>query len=329
MNDALVNHRKSSVALLSVVSNSVLVGLKLVVGTLTGSVSIISEAIHSGVDLLASVIAFMSVRTSGRPADDEHPFGHGKFENLSGAAEAILIFVAAAWIVSEAIHKLANPQPLELLGWGVLIMLISSVANAVVSSRLMKVGRETDSIALRADAWHLRTDVYTSAGVMVGLAVIWVCGRVFPNANLAWVDPVAAMLVAILIVKAAWDLTMESIRDLLDVRLAREEEAWIQDCVLGRRPVVIGMHGLRTRKAGSSHFIEFHMILDKSMTVAEAHCISEDLEAAISEHFAGSDVVIHVEPCDGSCKPRCVKGCLLSDQERKKLQDSPRHGQPA
>jgi cation diffusion facilitator family transporter len=302
--------RKSFVALLSVASNSVLVVLKLVVGMLIGSVSVMSEAIHSGVDLLAAAIAYISVRTSGRPADEEHPFGHGKVENLSGAVEAVLIFVAAGWIISEAIHKFFNPAPLDMLGWGVVVMLISAGSNWVVSRMLMKVGKETDSIALRADAWHLRTDVYTSVGVMVGLAVIWSAKLVNPAWDLVWIDPVVAIGVALLIVKAAWELTSESVRDLLDVRMSRDDESWIRELAVRRKPVVCGFHGLRTRKAGPARFIEFHLLLDKAMTVADSHRISEDLEKEISSRFNGSHVVIHVEPCDETCKSDCLKGCL-------------------
>lgn len=311
MSNAAVNlRRKSFVALLSVASNSVLVVLKLVVGVLTGSVSIISEAIHSGVDLLAAAIAYVSVRASGRPADEEHPFGHGKYENLSGAVEAVLIFVAAGWIISEAIHKLLNPAPLVMPAWGVLIMLISATSNWVVSRMLMKVGKETDSIALRADAWHLRTDVYTSAGVMAGLAVIWAAELANPAWDLAWIDPVVAIGVALLIVKAAWDLTIEAVRDLLDVRLSKEDEAWIRSHVVNR-PSIRGLHGLLTRKAGQDHFVEFHLIVDKAMTVADSHKISEDLETEIMTRFPASHVTIHVEPCDDSCNPSCLEGCLL------------------
>ena len=242
--------RKSFVALLSVVSNSTLVVLKLVVGFAISSVSVISEAIHSGVDLLAAVIAFVSVRTSGRPADEDHPFGHGKIENLSGAIEAILIFVAAIWIVREAVERLLHPPAESMVAdWGIVVMLVSATANWVVSRMLMKVGKETDSIALRADAWHLRTDVYTSVGVMVGLGVIWAGNLVYPDLNLAWLDPVVAIGVALLIVKAAWDLTSESVRDLLDVRLPRSDEEWIL-ALVRRKPIVFGFHGLRTLKAG-------------------------------------------------------------------------------
>lgn len=238
--------RKSSVALLSVISNGTLVILKLIVGVLVGSVSVISEAIHSGFDLLAAIIAFLSVRTSAKPADDEHPFGHGKYENVSAAVEALLIFVAAWWIIREAVHKLIRPEPLEMIGWGVAVMFFSSLVNVAVSRMLMKVGKQTDSVALKADAWHLLTDVYTSAGVMSALLIIWIGNWIFPKLNLQWIDPIAAILVALLIIKAAWDLTRESVRDLLDVRLSTGEETWIREYLKSMKTLIRGFHGLRT-----------------------------------------------------------------------------------
>jgi cation diffusion facilitator family transporter len=307
------SHRqKTRVALLSVVSNAALVAAKLVAGFLSGSVSIVSEAIHSGVDLLAAVIAFVSVRKAGEPADDDHPFGHGKYENISGAVEALLIFGAAGWIIKEAIDKLHSPEPIGTLGWGVAVMLASALVNTVVSRVLMAVGRRTDSIALRADAWHLRTDVYTSIGVMAGLTVIWIGGRLWPSVNLLWVDPVVAIAVALLIVKAAWDLTSESVRDLLDSRIAPVEEAWIRSYVSGLYPRVQGFHRLRTRKAGATRFVDFHLIVDGAMTVADSHQLSDSIVEAIIGHLPQTHVNVHVEPCDGKCKPVCVKGCLRS-----------------
>ena len=157
---------KSRVAALSVISNTVLVLFKAIVGILIGSVSVLSEAIHSGMDLVAALIAFFAVRIAGMAADEDHPFGHTKVENISAAIEALLIFAAAVWIISEAIQRLINPRPIETVGWGVGIMLISTIANLIVSRLLFKVGKETDSAALLADGWHLRTDVYTSVGVM-------------------------------------------------------------------------------------------------------------------------------------------------------------------
>jgi cation diffusion facilitator family transporter len=308
--------RKESVALLSVISNTTLVIMKVVVGLMIGSVSVISEAVHSGVDLVASVIALFSVKTSGIPADAKHPFGHGKIENVSGTAEALLIFVAAGWIIFEAVKKVMHPEPIDLAGWGVGVMLISAVVNIVVSKMLFKVGRETDSIALKADAWHLRTDVYTSFGVMVSLGIIWGAGWIFPGTDVNWLDPAAAIGVALLIVKAAYDLTMESARDLLDVKLPAEEEEWIRQRILEHRPVINGFHQLRTRKSGHFRFVEFHLKVDAGMSVRQSHDITEDITDGIQKHFPHTSVTVHIEPCDGDCVGSCLEGCLSTEEKR-------------
>ncbi|MHB9037498.1 MAG: cation diffusion facilitator family transporter [Armatimonadota bacterium] len=308
--------RKSNVALLSVISNSTLVVLKLIIGLGIGSVSVLSEAIHSGVDLLAAIIALFAVRTSGQPADREHPFGHGKVENVSGTVEALLIFVAAVWIIWEAAIKLMHPKPLQSVGWGVGVMLISAVANIIVSRMLFKVGKETDSVALQADAWHLRTDVFTSAGVMVGLALIWLAETAFPGVHFHWIDPVAAILVALLIIKAAYELTVESARDLLDVSLPAEEEEWIRDYLSKSDLAVRGFHRLRTRKAGSDRFVEFHLLVSPHMSVEESHRITEEITRSIRERYKGATVVtIHIEPCDGICGPQCTQAhiCVATE----------------
>ena len=312
--------RKVAVAWLSVLSNTSLVAGKLVIGLLIGSVSVISEAIHSGVDLVAAVIALFAVKTSHKLADEDHPFGHGKVENISGTVEALLIFLAAGWIIYEAIHKLLNPQPIEGVGWGVGVMLASSVMNIIVSEMLFRVGRETDSVALQADAWHLRTDVYTSAGVMVGLTLLLAGERFLPGTNLLWLDPVAAIAVALLIVHAAWRLTVESGRDLLDVSLPAAEIAWIQEVLRTFGPAVRGFHHLRTRKAGSERFVELHLVVDKDLTVEQSHRMSDAVTRSIKAHLPGSAVTIHVEPCDGSCRPACVEGCLLPAAEQAAMQ---------
>jgi len=310
------DHRKRQVALLSVISNTTLVVLKLAVGLAIGAVSVISEAIHSGVDLIAAGIAWYSVRTSGIPADREHPFGHGKIENISGTVEAILIFLAAGWIMYEAAQKIISPEPLEMAAWGVAVMLLSAAVNTVVSRKLFRVGKETDSVALIADGWHLRTDVYTSAGVMAALAVIWIADLFAPEVDLHWVDPAAAIGVALLIIKAAWDLTRQSARDLLDVQLPGEEIAWIESLILKQIPVVKGYHQLRTRKSGHFRFVEVHIKVDSAMTVEASHRITQKFAREIRERFPGASVTTHVEPCDGSCGPRCLEGCLLTEGER-------------
>jgi len=317
------NRRKSNVALLSVVSNSVLVVLKIVVGTLIGSVSVISEAIHSGVDLLAAIIALVAVRTSGKPADAEHPFGHGKVENISGAIEAILIFVAAGWIAWEAIRKFLSPSEIEAPGWGVAVMAVSAVANWIVSRMLFKVGKETGSMALQADGWHLRTDVWTSAGVMAGLAVILLGDKFASHLGdrLHLIDPIAAMIVAALIVRAAWHLTVQTTHDLMDVQLPHDEEAWIRQIIIAHQPDVRGYHRLRTRRAGPARFIEFHMFVEGKMSVEESHRLAHDLASHAEEHFPGASVTIHVEPCRGDCRRQCSEGCFLTQQQRDAVRD--------
>lgn len=281
---------KERTARLSVISNTVLVVLKLVVGFYTGAVSIISEAAHSAVDLLAAVIAFYAVRKADIPPDDNHAYGHGKIENLSGAIEAVLIIVAAIWIVYEAGAKLKGTYVPEFLEYGIVVMLISIVVNYWVSSKLYKVAKQTGSHALEADALHLQADIWTSAGVLIGLVIIKVTG-------LAWLDPLIAILVAGVVFKAGYGMTKKSLYELTDVSLPVEEEQVIIE-VLNSHTEVISFHQLRTRRSGSRRLIDMHLILYKDMHLNKAHMICDQIEAEIKGKLQYCDVVIHIEPCD-------------------------------
>lgn len=320
--DLDIQKQKTGVATLSVVSNSVLVLFKAVVGILIGSVSVLSEAIHSGMDLLASVIALVAVRISGRSADAEHPFGHEKVEDISAAVEALLIFAAAIWIIYEAILKLVSPHPMETVGWGVLVMGVSSLANFLISRLLFKVGKKTESPALIADGWHLRTDVYTSLGVMVSLGLIWLGGYLFPRFNLLWLDPLAAIFVALLILRTAYRLTMHAVKDLIDTSSPSDETLWIRDYLKELYPTLRSFHRLRTRKAGPSRFIDFHMVVESEMTVHDSHEIADKILADFKHHFHNADVILHIEPCDGTCTHACISGCLLTEEERNKTRST-------
>jgi cation diffusion facilitator family transporter len=239
-------------------------------------------------DLLAAIIAYFSVRVSDTPADKNHPYGHGKFENISGVVEALLIFVAAFWIIYEAIKKLIEPEPIGSIWLGFAVMSISAVVNAIVSSRLYKVAKETESIALEADALHLKTDVLTSIGVAVGMALIWLTGYHI-------LDPIAALLVAVLILKESWDLLRKAYGPLLDVALPSNEVEKI--CVVIEKHCTenIGYHDLRTRKSGNRRYIDFHMNLPPEMTVKQAHDLCDLIEADIHQAIPHSEVTIHVE----------------------------------
>jgi cation diffusion facilitator family transporter len=315
-----VSNKKTQTAVLSVGSNTLLIILKVVVGLVTGSVAVLSEAIHSGIDLVAALIAFFAVRMSSQAADDDHPYGHGKVENISGTVEALLIFAAAAWIIYEAVRKLMDPEPIDMPVWGAAVMFVSALVNTFVSRRLHKVAKETDSVALQADAWHLRTDVYTSIGVMLGMLVILIVRFAAPGADIDWIDPTIAIIVALMIMKAAWDLTREAARDLLDVRLPDEDVEWISDYVFKTWPAVRSFHRLRTRKAGSNRFIDFHLVVEDTMSVREAHALSDEIVVAIKQRLPDSRVQIHVEPCDFECPQSCASGCEVPSEEREAQQ---------
>ena len=316
--DHSLNRSKSRVATLSVVSNTCLVFIKIVVGLMIGSVSVLSEAIHSGVDLLAALIALFAVKESAKPADQDHPYGHGKFENFSGTIEALLIFVAGGWIIFDAVGKLIHPTPVAEVGLGIGVMAFSALANLIVSTLLFRVARLTDSVALEADAWHLRTDVYTSAGVAAALLVIWAGHMMAPQLDLRWLDPVTAMGVALLIIRAAWTLSAKATKDLLDAALPAEEEDWIKAQMRSLSPLICGVHHLRTRKAGGQRFIDLHLVLDPSLTLFHADRLADMAVEAIQTRFKNASVTIHQEPCRSpmphdktSCKEHCQRGCLL------------------
>jgi cation diffusion facilitator family transporter len=287
----------------SVYSNSILVVLKLIVGLFTASVSVISEAIHSGTDLLAALIANFSVRTSTKPADDGHSFGHGKYESLSGAIEALLILVAAAIIIYEAIIKLFGTAQIEFLEAGIAVMGISALMNYTISKYLMKVAKKHRSLALEADALHLRTDVWTSAGVFAGLIAVRITGEFL-------IDPIIAIIVAMIIIHAAIMLTRRSTFELLDHSLTAEEEAAIRETIKSVTGESNAYHGLRTRRSGRESFIDFHLVLPKSLPIERAHKMCDDLELKIVERLPNSNLTIHVEPCDGNCDScTCTELC--------------------
>jgi cation diffusion facilitator family transporter len=278
---------KVKVARLSVASNTLLIILKLIVGIMSGSVSIISEAIHSSMDLVAALIAYFSVKVSDNPPDTRHPYGHGKVENISGVIEAVLIFVAAAWIITEAVKKLTGkPFELEIIWIGAIVMFISAVVNSIVSHKLYKVARETKSIALEADALHLKTDVYTSLGVAVGLGLILVTG-------IKWLDPIVAICVAILIVYESYSLLKRAFSPLIDAAWSDDEIKALESKLTG---IKVNYHDLRTRVAGNYRFIDIHVVIPENESVGNAHRYCDMIEDELSKAYENVTVTIHVEP---------------------------------
>jgi cation diffusion facilitator family transporter len=309
----LLTNRKIKVAKLSIGSNSVLIILKVVAGLLSGSISIVSEAIHSSMDLVASVIAFFSVTMSSKPADKKHPYGHGKIENVSGVIEGLLIFIAAVLIISEAVKKILNPPEISDTMVGVGVMLFASMVNIIVSRILYKAAKEEDSIALEADALHLKTDVYTSLGVAVGLLLIWIT-------KISILDPIVAILVALLILKEACELCRSAFGPLLDTKLSDEDEAKIKEIMDRYCDKILDYHQLRTRKSGNIKYIDFHLTVREGLTVKETHEMSDDMEREMELALRNTNVNIHFEPGKVSEpeEEEAVRQCEKPDSEEYK-----------
>ena len=294
-------HTKTGAAGLSVGTVSLLILLKLAVGIISGSVSIIAQAIDSLFDLFASLVTFFSLRFAAKPADREHPFGHGKAESISGVVQAGLIFAAAAFILYQAITRIVVGAAIEYVTAGIVVMAVCIVVNIIVSRHLLRVARETDSAALEANARNLATDVYTALGVLAGLVVVRISG-------LYIIDPIIAIGVALLILKTAYGVMRKSFPHLIDVRLPEDEEALIVSTMREHMGELVGFHSLRTRKAGSERYIELHMIMARDASVERAHKLCDHLEEDIKSKLPNASVTIHVEPCDRECDT-CPDNC--------------------
>ena len=284
--------RRSRAARVSVYSNTALILLKVVAGTLTGSVAILTEAMHSAVDLVASLVAFFSIRKADEPADQSHPYGHEKMENLAAAIEGMLILVGSGIIVFEAVRRLINGGHVEKLGFGIAVVALSIVVNLGVSGFLVRRARETDSPALEGDAAHLRTDAATSIAVLVGLVLVKTTGA-------EWIDAAVALAVAVAIVFAGVSLVTRSGRVLVDEALPESELEEIAGVIRGFGPEgVAGFHKLRARRAGPRRHVDMHVQFRSGTTLEDAHRVAHEIQDAISEHVRNADVLIHLEPED-------------------------------
>ena len=289
---------KSGAAGLSVASNSLLIALKLAAGAITGSIAILTEAIHSAIDLLASVVALVSVRRADEPADEEHPYGHEKLENLAAAIEGMLILVGAGVIVFEATRRLATGSEVESLGVGIAVIGFSAAANVAVSTYLYRRARALDSPALEGDAAHLRADALTSLGVLLGLVLVEVTGE-------PAFDAIAALAVAAAIVVAGLRILTRSGRVLVDEAPPPDELDRIESAIASERqhhPEIAGYHKLRARRAGARRHIDLHLQFSSGTTLEHAHTVAHHVRGAIEREIRGADVLIHVEP-EESVKP--------------------------
>lgn len=258
---------------------------------ITGSVGLLSDALESFVNLAGAMMALAMLSLAAKPADDNHAHGHGKAEYFSSAFEGFLILIAAAAIAYTAIERLLNPQPLEAVGIALAISVVASIINLATSRALMKVGKKHKSITLEADAHHLMTDVWTSAGVIAGVGLVWLTGWL-------WLDPVIALLVALNIVWTGWQLLQRSAAGLMDVSIPEEDLLAIENILDGYRRQGLKFHALRTRQAGAHAFITMHVLVPGAWTVQHGHDWSERIEADIRRAVTHIHITTHLEPSE-------------------------------
>jgi len=294
-------HSKAGAAVISIISNSVLIVLKVFAGLVTGSIAILTEALHSALDLMASVIALIAIRRADQPPDADHTYGHEKTENLGAAIEGILILVGASLIVYEATRRLSDDHELQSLGIGIAVIAISIVTNLVVSAFLGRRAREFDSPALEGDAAHLFTDALSSIGVLIGLIAVQLTDE-------AIFDAIAAIAVALVILFTGIRIVNRSGRVLIDEAPPPEELDRIEAAITATAiPEMLGYHKLRARRAGARRWIDLHVQFRDGTSLERAHEAAHQLRDAIRAELPKADVLIHVEP----------------ESSRREMEDSP------
>ncbi|MBI2852478.1 MAG: cation transporter [Chloroflexi bacterium] len=280
-----------------------MVGLKITFTVLTGSISILAQAVDSFLDVLAVGLAFFAVVIALKPADEEHPFGHGKTENIAAVVQSLLLFIAATMIAYSAILRIISGEPVRRTEVGIGVMIVSISVSFFLSRHLLRVSHATDSIALEAIARNIAADVYSAAGVLGAMTVIY-----FTRLNI--IDPLVALLIAALIARSGYKMMRKSFGVLIDVRLPEEEEEIIRQTLMEHTGEFAGFHGMRTRKAGSQRFIDLHLVMRRDISVEEAHHMCDHLEEDLKGKLKDVSVTIHVEPCDSSDCEQCrVSGC--------------------
>ncbi len=278
---------KKRIALTSVIAAVFLTAFKLVVGILTGSLGILSEALHSGLDLVAAFITFLAVRFADQPADEEHHYGHGKIENYSALIETLLLFITCIWIIYEAVKRLVTGEiEIEVTYWSFAVIITSIIVDFSRSRALYKVARKYNSQALEADALHFSTDIWSSTVVLIGLVGV--------SFNFQYADPIAALIVAVIVLGVSYRLGKRSFDALID-RAPKEITEQIKSIVSGIKGVK-DFHDLKVRESGPNKFVDLNIHVDNNMSVSEAHNISHEVEKAIRNRIANTHVTIHIEP---------------------------------
>jgi len=288
-----------------------LIVLKAVAAWLSGSLSILAQATDSLLDLVAGIVTFLALRIAAKPADEEHPYGHGKWEDVAGMVQGILITVAGGLIIYASVQRIRAGTAIEMAGAGIVAMAISVAVSIFLSRHLLKVARTTGSVALEANANNIAADVYSALAVLAGLLAVRLT-------NLSYIDSAVAIGVAAYIIRLGYRSISGALAILVDTRLSAEHEGVIEACLRTHSADVAGFHKLRTRHSGSQHHIDLHLVVNKDLSLEQAHDICDRIEEEIQSRLHGANVTIHLEPCDGRCE-QCHTVCSSDDSGANRL----------
>lgn len=278
-----------------------LILLKAAAAWFTGSISIFAQATDSLLDLFAGVVTLSAVRIATKPADEKHPYGHGKVEDIGGMVQGILIFGAGGLIIYSSTRRILEGATIELAEAGIAVMLFSIIVSSILSRHLLRVARATSSVVLEASARNIAADVYSASAVLVGLLIV----RLTDFGSL---DSIVAIGVAMYIFTVAYGVVSQSLSGVVDTRLPPEEEAIVKTCLESHSGPVAGFHQLRTRRGGDLRYVDLHLVIDRDISLEQGHQICEQIEVEIETRLANASVTIHVEPCDDRCA-RCSAVC--------------------
>ncbi len=282
-----------------------LIAVKIIVSIITESISITAQATDSLLDLFAIGVAFLAIRFASEPADEEHPFGHGKIEGVAAVVQAGLILAAVAFIVYSAIDRIIHGTPLETTLPGIYVMVVSVIASILLSRHLQQVAKTTGSTMVDALAKNINADIFSAAGVLIGLIVVQLT-------KILVLDSIIALIMSVLILRSAYQVLMRSFTELTDTRLPNDEHDILLNVIKEHLNQFSGFHEVRTRRAGSQRFIDLHLVMPRNTSVEEAHVMCDHLEKDINDRLPEASVVIHVEPCgDGDCQVCIIAECEL------------------
>lgn len=278
-----------------------LILLKAVVFWITGSMSIIAQAADSLLDVFAGIVTISTIRIANRPADREHPYGHGKVEDIGGVVQGVLIFIAGGTIIYSSVRRIIEGAAIEEAEAGIVAMLISIAASIFLSRHLRRVAKATDSTVLEANAQNIAGDVYSASAVLIGLLA-------FRLTNIVYIDSIIAIGMALYLFWIGYRAISRPFAELVDRRLSLEEESIIKACIEGHGEQLAGFHELRTRHSGSQHYIDLHLVINREVSLEDAHAVCDQIEKEIKDCLHDVSVTIHVEPCNGRCK-ECLAIC--------------------